>query len=98
MACITFAGMNDYAHGALETLVWVLNLLEGTNDTARIRRQVEGARDDLLAGVSVNFRQRLKTRYTFASGYDRTVQVFKRMSLGDRWQTLMLAESWNSQL
>lgn len=54
--------MNDYAHGALEALAWTLNLLEETEDLGRIRRQLEGARDDLLAGVSVNFRQRLKTR------------------------------------
>jgi hypothetical protein len=54
--------VNDYAHGALEALAWALNLLEVTEDLGRIRRQLEGARDDLLAGVSVNFRQRLKTR------------------------------------
>jgi hypothetical protein len=49
--------VNDYTRGALEALAWVLNLLGETNDTARIRRQVEGAWNDLLAGVSVNFRQ-----------------------------------------
>jgi hypothetical protein len=54
--------MNDYAHGALEALTWTLNLLEETDDLGRIRRQHEGARDDLLAGVTVNFRQRLMTR------------------------------------
>ena len=42
--------MNDYAHGALEALAWTLNLLEETEDLGRIRRQLEGARDDLLAG------------------------------------------------
>ena len=54
--------MNDYAHGALEALAWTLGLLEQTEEISRIRRQVEGARDDLLAGVTVNFRQRLKSR------------------------------------
>jgi len=54
--------MNDYAHGALEALAWTLNLLEETEDIGRIRRQREGARDDLLAGVTVNLRQRLMTR------------------------------------
>jgi hypothetical protein len=54
--------MNDYAHGALETLAWTLNLLEETEDIGRIRRQRERARDDLLAGVTVNLRQRLMTR------------------------------------
>jgi hypothetical protein len=54
--------MNDYAHGALEALAWTLGLLEETEDLRCIRRQLEEARDDLLAGVSVNFRQRLRTR------------------------------------
>ena len=53
--------MNDYAHGALEALTWTLNLLEETEDLGRIRRQLKGARDDLLAGVTVNLRQRLMT-------------------------------------
>ena len=53
--------MNDYVHGALEALAWTLGLLEETEDLGRIRRQLEGARDDLLSGVSLNFRQRLKT-------------------------------------
>jgi len=54
--------VNDYAHGALEALAWVLNLLDQTRDRGHLRRQVEGARDDLLAGVSVNFREKLKRR------------------------------------
>lgn len=54
--------MNDYAHGALEALAWTLGLLDETQDLGRIRRQLEGARDDLLAGVTVNFRKRLKSR------------------------------------
>jgi hypothetical protein len=53
--------MNDYAHGTLEALAWTLNLSEETEDLGRIRRQLEGARDDLLAGVTVSFRQRLMT-------------------------------------
>lgn len=51
--------MNDYAHGAPEALAWTLNLLEEAEDFGRIRRQLEEARDDLLAGVTVNLRQRL---------------------------------------
>ena len=54
--------MNDYARGALEGLAWVLNMLEDGDDTSRIKRQVEGARDDLLRGASIDFRQRLRTR------------------------------------
>jgi hypothetical protein len=54
--------MNDYANGALEALAWALNLLDQTDDVGRVRRQLEGARDDLLARVSVNFRQKLRPR------------------------------------
>ena len=54
--------MNDYAHGAPEALAWTLNLLEEVEDFGRIRRQLEEARDDLLAGVTVNLRRRLMTR------------------------------------
>ena len=54
-------GMNDYAHGALEALVWILDLLEETEDLRRIRRQLERARDNLLAGASGSFRQLLMT-------------------------------------
>jgi hypothetical protein len=54
--------MNDYAYGALEALAWTLDLLEETEDLGRIRRQLKGARDDLLAGATVNLRQRLMTR------------------------------------
>jgi hypothetical protein len=72
--------VNDYAHGALEALAWVLNLLEETNDTARIRRQVEGARDDLLAGVSVNFRPMPSNRVLVASAV-RFIILGKRASV-----------------
>jgi hypothetical protein len=54
--------MNDYAHGALEALAWTLNLSQETEELGRIRWQLEGARDDMLAGVTVNLRQRLMTR------------------------------------
>jgi hypothetical protein len=46
--------MNDYAHGALEALARTLGLLEETEDIGRIRRQLGGTKDDLLAGVSIN--------------------------------------------
>ena len=46
--------MNDYAHGALEALARALGLLEETGDLGRVRRQIDGARDDLLAGVSAS--------------------------------------------
>jgi hypothetical protein len=54
--------MNDYARGALEALAWVLNMIEDGDEQVRIKRQVEGARDDLLRGVTLDFRQRLRPR------------------------------------
>jgi len=53
--------VNDYARGALEALAWILAMLDDGGDVGRIRRKVEGARDDLLRGISVDFRQRLRT-------------------------------------
>jgi hypothetical protein len=32
--------MNDYAHGALEALTWVLGVIEDSDDVGRVRRQV----------------------------------------------------------
>jgi hypothetical protein len=54
--------MNDYGHGALEALASTLGLLEETEELGRMRRQLEDAMDDLLAGVTVNLRRRLMTR------------------------------------
>jgi hypothetical protein len=54
--------MNDYARGALEALAWVLGMIENGDASARLRRQLEGARDDLLRGVTLDFRQRLRPR------------------------------------
>jgi hypothetical protein len=54
--------MNDRAAGAIEALAWILNLLERNPAPERLRSQVEAARDDLLQGVSVDFRERIRNR------------------------------------
>jgi len=54
--------LNDYARGALEALAWVLSLLDELQDPRMIRRQVEGARDDILRGSSIDFREKIKIR------------------------------------
>ena len=54
--------MKDYAHGALEAVAWTLGLIEEGQDLRQLRRRLEDARDDLLAGVSVNFGDRLRRR------------------------------------
>jgi hypothetical protein len=54
--------LNDRAAGAIEALAWVRTLLEGADNVAKIRREVETVRDELLHGVAVDFRERLKIR------------------------------------
>ena len=54
--------LNDYARGALEALAWVLSLLDELQDPRVIRRQVEGARDDILRGSSIDFREKIRIR------------------------------------
>ena len=56
--------MNDYARGALEALVWVESLL-GRVDPDQLKREVVGARGDLLAGLAVDFRDRLRASWAF---------------------------------
>jgi hypothetical protein len=50
--------LNDYARGALEALAWVMSIL----DEPKVRCEIEGARDDILNGTSVDFRRRLRMR------------------------------------
>ena len=56
--------MNDYSKGALEALAWVQQLMKGLRDDpdgwARMEREVEAAKDDLLSGVGIDFRRRLR--------------------------------------
>lgn len=54
--------LNDQAVGAIEALAWVLSLLDGHPSIERIRNEVASARDDLLQGVSVDFRERIRIR------------------------------------
>ena len=58
--------MNDYSKGALEALAWVQQLMKGLRNEpdgwSRMEREVEAAKDDLLSGVGIDFRQRLRMR------------------------------------
>lgn len=56
--------MNDYTRGALEALAWVESLL-GRVDLDQLKREVAGARGDLLAGLAVDFRDRLRASWAF---------------------------------
>ena len=56
--------MNDYVRGALEALVWVEALL-GRVDPDQVKQEVAGARGDLLAGMAVDFRDRLRASWAF---------------------------------
>lgn len=68
--------MNDYAKGALEALAWMDSLLskaepKDVNDPQAaeawdlVRREVLGARNELLQGVAVDFRDRLRASWAF---------------------------------
>ena len=54
--------MNDRTEGAIEVLAWVLSLAESVRKLDDLFDEVRRARDDLFLGVSVDFRQRIKTR------------------------------------
>ena len=54
--------MNDYGRGALEALAWVSRLLEEARSLKDVMTEVEAAKEDILKGVAVNFRDRLKIR------------------------------------
>lgn len=51
--------MNERCAGAIEALAWVLKVLDGVDDVVRIRRRIEGVRDQLLHGVAVDFGQKM---------------------------------------
>jgi hypothetical protein len=57
--------LNDYCRGALECLAWVQNLMgefdPGRPETWRkVRDEVDSAKEDILSGVAVDFRTRLR--------------------------------------
>lgn len=56
--------MNDYAHGVLEAFAWVESLLARV-DAEPLKREVAGARGDLLSGLAVDFRDWLRASWAF---------------------------------
>jgi len=52
--------MNDRATGAIEALVWVLATMERMKQLGSLYDEVREARDDLLRGVSIDFRERVR--------------------------------------
>lgn len=63
--------MNDYARGALEALSYVESLMtqlarsESDERWKELQSEVIGARSDLLRGVAVDFRDRLRASWAF---------------------------------
>ena len=62
--------MNDYVKGALEALAWMDLLLskvdaKSLDELEVVRREVVGARNELLRGVAVDFRDRLRASWAF---------------------------------
>ena len=56
--------MNDFARGALEALAWFESLL-GQGDLERLRQEVSAAKEDLLSGMAIDFRYRLRASWAF---------------------------------
>lgn len=63
--------MNDYARGALEALSYVESLMtqldrsNSDNSWKQLQSEVIGARNDLLRGAVVDFRDRLRASWAF---------------------------------
>jgi hypothetical protein len=54
--------VNDYARCALAGLVWVESILT-RGDLEALRREVVGARNEVLAGAAVDLRDRLRAAW-----------------------------------
>lgn len=52
--------MNERCAGAIEALAWFRHLLDSHSDLHRIRRELAAAEDELLNGVAVDFRERIR--------------------------------------
>ena len=66
-ACFIFEWeivLNDYSKGALEALAWVQQLVKklkrDPNGWARLEGEMEAAKNDMLNGIGVDFRDRLR--------------------------------------
>jgi len=51
--------MREYVRGSLEALLWVKSMLESENLEA-VKREVENAINDIMAGIAIDFRERLR--------------------------------------
>ena len=55
--------LNDYGKGALEALVWFRSLMDElrkNKDWEKLKREVDEAREELLSGIAVDFREKLR--------------------------------------
>ena len=56
--------LNDYSKGALEALAWVQQLVKklkrDPDGWARLEGEMEAAKNDMLNGIGVDFRDRLR--------------------------------------
>ena len=51
--------MKDYTQGALEALAWVQKMLNDGLPIEQIKREIRKAKEDILAGVAVDFKRKL---------------------------------------
>jgi len=52
--------VRDYIHGAFEALNWVRNLVSEEKDIQEIQEEIKRAMDEILSGLAIDFRNRLK--------------------------------------
>lgn len=56
--------MNDYTRGALEALAWAQSLIErllcDPDGMKKLQKEIQAAKEDILSGVGVDFRYRLR--------------------------------------
>lgn len=51
--------LKDYTQGALEALAWVQKMLNDELPIEQIKREIRKAKEDILAGVAVDFKRKL---------------------------------------
>ncbi|MBS7642765.1 MAG: hypothetical protein QW374_04985 [Candidatus Bathyarchaeia archaeon] len=63
--------MNDYTKGALEAITWAILVLKDSKDIREAIAELESARDSILRGIAVDFREKIKFYYSSNTVYRR---------------------------
>ncbi|MEM2739930.1 MAG: hypothetical protein QXQ29_03930 [Candidatus Bathyarchaeia archaeon] len=63
--------MNDYTKGALEAITWAILVLMDAKDIREAVAELESARDSILRGIAVDFREKIRFYYSGDGIYRR---------------------------